>query len=185
MDATYSAVVQSYHIASCVDNLAKESQIPSVPEAYTDTPSIDGVGSAGSSTAWARGDHVHPTDTSRASATDLPYRLVEPGVWEFSDGGTHTVTGPIEDQNEWVYVIDESGYSQFFGTETEALAALSLTFTTSPAITATRASLPSHLCDHAVNAVSINATMAFTIPASTYSSKARDLYVNLDVKDSV
>ena len=35
------------------------------------TPLQDGTASAGSSTSAARGDHVHPTDTSRASASDL------------------------------------------------------------------------------------------------------------------
>ena len=39
--------------------------ISSVPSAYTSTPAMDGTGSAGSSTKFARGDHVHPTDTSR------------------------------------------------------------------------------------------------------------------------
>ena len=34
-------------------------------------PLMDGVASAGSSDLYARGDHVHPTDTSRASASDL------------------------------------------------------------------------------------------------------------------
>lgn len=45
--------------------------IPSVPTAYTSNPEMDGTANAGSSTSWAKGDHVHPTDTSRASATDL------------------------------------------------------------------------------------------------------------------
>ena len=36
-----------------------------IPSAYTSTPAMDGTGSAGSGTAYARGDHVHPTDTSR------------------------------------------------------------------------------------------------------------------------
>lgn len=36
------------------------------PEASSATPAMDGTASAGSSTAYARGDHVHPTDTSRA-----------------------------------------------------------------------------------------------------------------------
>ena len=44
---------------------------PSVPSAYTSNPAMDGTASAGSSTKWAKGDHVHPTDTSRASASDL------------------------------------------------------------------------------------------------------------------
>lgn len=35
------------------------------------TPLMDGNATAGSANAYAREDHVHPTDTSRASATDL------------------------------------------------------------------------------------------------------------------
>ena len=35
------------------------------------TPQMDGTGSAGSSVNYSRGDHVHPTDTSRASVSDL------------------------------------------------------------------------------------------------------------------
>ena len=40
--------------------------IPTVPSASTTTPSMDGTASYGSGTTWARADHVHPTDTSRA-----------------------------------------------------------------------------------------------------------------------
>lgn len=39
--------------------------IPTVPSAYTANPAMDGTANAGSSTSWAKGDHVHPTDTSR------------------------------------------------------------------------------------------------------------------------
>ena len=42
---------------------------PSIPSGYTSTPAMDGVGSAGSSSDYAKGDHVHPTDTSRQPAT--------------------------------------------------------------------------------------------------------------------
>jgi hypothetical protein len=38
----------------------------SVPAPSTTTPIMDGTGAAGSATAYARGDHVHPSDTSRA-----------------------------------------------------------------------------------------------------------------------
>ena len=41
--------------------------IPTVPSAYTSNPAMDGTASAGSSASFARGDHVHPTDTSRQS----------------------------------------------------------------------------------------------------------------------
>lgn len=37
------------------------------PEPYTSSPAMDGSASAGSSAKYARGDHVHPTDTSRAA----------------------------------------------------------------------------------------------------------------------
>ena len=36
---------------------------------YTDTPSMDGTGDAGSSALYSRGDHVHPSDTSRQPTT--------------------------------------------------------------------------------------------------------------------
>lgn len=40
--------------------------IPAGVSPYTSNPAMDGSASAGSSDKFARGDHVHPTDTSRA-----------------------------------------------------------------------------------------------------------------------
>ena len=40
-------------------------------EPATATPLMDGTAAVGTATKYAREDHVHPTDTSRASATDL------------------------------------------------------------------------------------------------------------------
>jgi hypothetical protein len=40
-----------------------------VPTPSTTTPSMDGTAAAGTSTDYARADHVHPTDTSRAAAS--------------------------------------------------------------------------------------------------------------------
>ena len=37
-----------------------------VPAATTTTPAMDGTAAVGTETKWAKGDHVHPTDTSRA-----------------------------------------------------------------------------------------------------------------------
>lgn len=37
----------------------------------TMTPSMDGTASTGTETAYARGDHVHPTDTSRAAVDNV------------------------------------------------------------------------------------------------------------------
>lgn len=48
---------------------ATPSMIPTVPSASTADPQMDGTASAGSSGAWSRGDHVHPSDTSRVPTT--------------------------------------------------------------------------------------------------------------------
>lgn len=45
--------------------------IPTVPSAYTSNPSMNGTASAGSSSNWSRGDHVHPKDTSKADVLTL------------------------------------------------------------------------------------------------------------------
>ncbi len=42
-----------------------------VPAASTTTPAMDGTGAQGTATSFARADHVHPTDTSRAATADL------------------------------------------------------------------------------------------------------------------
>lgn len=45
---------------------AKFATIASVPLKSSTTPKANGTAAAGSETAWAAGDHVHPTDTTRA-----------------------------------------------------------------------------------------------------------------------
>lgn len=45
---------------------AKFATIASIPAASSTTPSANGTASAGSENTWSRGDHVHPTDTTRA-----------------------------------------------------------------------------------------------------------------------
>lgn len=44
----------------------------SIPSASSSTPLMDGTASAGSSSAYSRADHTHPTDTTRAALGDLP-----------------------------------------------------------------------------------------------------------------
>ncbi len=45
--------------------------IPSGVSPYDSNPTMDGTADPGSSGLFARGDHVHPTDTSRAANTDF------------------------------------------------------------------------------------------------------------------
>lgn len=53
--------------------------IPSVPSpASSGTPAMDGTAAVGTSTDYARADHVHPTDTSRAAVSDLAAKITAP-----------------------------------------------------------------------------------------------------------
>ena len=42
-----------------------------VPAASSTTPAMDGTATVGAGTTWARADHIHPTDTSRASVAAM------------------------------------------------------------------------------------------------------------------
>ena len=48
-----------------IDGTGTDLYAPTPPTASTTTPSMDGTASYGSGTAYARANHVHPTDTSR------------------------------------------------------------------------------------------------------------------------
>jgi hypothetical protein len=50
--------------------LAPYALTSAVPGPSSTTPAMDGAGAAGSGTTWSRGDHVHPTDTSRYAAAN-------------------------------------------------------------------------------------------------------------------
>lgn len=52
------------------------------------TPLVDGVASAGQANEYARGDHRHPTDTTRASVEDLNKKADKPKKVIFNDIGT-------------------------------------------------------------------------------------------------
>lgn len=51
------------------DYIKNKPTIPSGVSPYTNDPSMDGTASAGSSNLFSRGDHVHPSDTSRVPTT--------------------------------------------------------------------------------------------------------------------
>lgn len=45
------------------------SNKPTIPSATSTSPKMDGTAAVGTETAWAKGDHVHPSDTSRVPTT--------------------------------------------------------------------------------------------------------------------
>lgn len=77
--------------------------IPTVPSAYTSNPEMDGTASPGSSGAWAKGDHVHPSDTSRVPVYGLGKNLLD--NWYFlnpvNQRGQSTYTGVVYGPDRW------------------------------------------------------------------------------------
>ena len=61
---TSTNAVQNKVVKAAIDLKADTSALPAVG---TSTPKIDGTAAVGTSTAYARQDHVHPTDTTRAA----------------------------------------------------------------------------------------------------------------------
>lgn len=53
-----------------LDVYSKSEVDNALPKATSSTPSMDGTASVGSETRWAKGDHVHPTDTSREATAN-------------------------------------------------------------------------------------------------------------------
>lgn len=80
--------------------------IPSVPSAYTSDPAMDGTASPGSSGAWAKGDHVHPSDTSRVPVYGLGKNLLDNAY--FVGGGSQLGDG--------VFPINQRGQTSYSGT---------------------------------------------------------------------
>ena len=86
-----------------------QSSIPTVPTASATQPVMDGLATAGNSAQWSRGDHVHPTDTSRYAASNpsgyqtaanvtaslAPYALTT-SLASYLPLAGGTLTGPIK-----------------------------------------------------------------------------------------
>ena len=141
---------------------------------------------------WASIGYATPADATNAatfvSSSIVRYALVTPGEWSFSDGGSHTVFGPVQAMGPsgygWEYTADSIYNSQIFETEELAHAALILTFS-GLQVTATRASPPGNLLDRAVNDVSISSITNITLPALAHPGQARDFILLLDIPSSV
>ena len=122
-----------------------------------------------------------------AEPSDLPYRLVEPGKWEFSgvpEG--HTITeGPyFQDGDGWIIVLDD--VTLYYSDEMSE-SAMSLTWhydADGATITSTRPSLPGHLLDRAGNRVVVSGDTTLTLPALEHAGKLRDFLVRLEIGGS-
>lgn len=135
--------------------------------------------------AKANASDVNTALAQKASLTDLPYAMVTPGEWEFNGSGydpsKEYSVYETDYESEYVYnltidgewVDDNSGLPQ---------GALTVNFG-SAHITATRASLPGHLLDRAVNYVPVTDATTITLP-DIVTGKSRDFYLNMVVTGS-
>lgn len=71
-----------------VEPIVTESDIP---DASTSAPVMDGTAAAGTSAAYARGDHVHPSDTSKLGVSDNAYRSASIPMGHLDATSTATV----------------------------------------------------------------------------------------------
>ena len=80
------------------------SDIPAGVQPYTSNPAMDGTASAGSSDNFSRGDHVHPTDTSRAASDHVHGNI--------TNDGKITATGVALANNDTLVIVDSSDSSK-------------------------------------------------------------------------
>ena len=118
---------------------------------------------------------VKPSDL--AAKADLPYRLVEPGKWEFSPPTYQGQTLELDWRNgTWTVLVNGTEFGVYpTGDEN----ALELSFTMDVRYTAARSSLPGHLFDRAVNKVDATGTTELTLPALEHAGKAREFLVKV------
>lgn len=76
------------------------SDIPEGAAASTTTPKMDGTATVGTELRFARGDHIHPTDTSRAAASHSHGNI--------TNGGDITATAPTIASGDQLVINDNS-----------------------------------------------------------------------------
>jgi hypothetical protein len=167
-----------------IEDLKQDALLPSQLDAVNSGATPEKVetwdGYAAQIAAKANASDVAEALALKANATDLPYALVEPGKWEFSGVPSGvTVSQPFWDKfnNSWELSINGNVPIPSLHDEPENAMSLEWEYEGST-ITATRASLPDHLLDRAVNAVAVSAATELTMPAAT-AGKVRDFLVRL------
>ena len=91
-----------------------------VPTASSKTPKMDGSASAGSETKWAKGDHRHPTDTSREAAANKKTTLDATSDTDFPTSkavGTYVgtaIANKVDKMSAWLKTSSGDSKSQWF-----------------------------------------------------------------------
>lgn len=112
--------------------------IPSVPSAYTSSPSALGTASAGTSTAWAKGDHVHPMP----SASDVG---AAPAITEVTNTSTGAVSLALDAGKIYHFTGSLTSLSLTLNTASGTIPQYHFDFvsgSTAPTLTVTGATMP-------------------------------------------
>jgi hypothetical protein len=127
-------------------------------DASTTTPLIDGTGAVGTSTTFARADHVHPTDTSRAALASPTFT----GTPAAPTAAVTTNTTQLA-TTAFDYLLFASPPSTGYGSTTpEPVAATTITATTSIGVGAT----PPTACGSATGCVALTEASTAATPTS-------------------
>ena len=76
----------------------------SIPTSSTTSPKMDGTATVGTEMAFARGDHIHPTDTSRAAASHSHGNV--------TNSGTITSSSVTPANGDYIIITDSSDSSK-------------------------------------------------------------------------
>lgn len=110
----WAKIKATFALISHTHTKSQITDFPTIPGASSTTPKMDGTAAVGSETAWAKGDHVHPTDTSRAAASHAHGNI--------TSGGDITATAPTVASGDKLIINDESASKitngPSFGTDT-------------------------------------------------------------------
>ena len=103
VDLTSDTVTESTLMAGYTAHDASGAPITGIASPmspYTSDPAMDGTASAGSSNDYARGDHVHPTDTSRAATSHAH--------GDITSGGDITASSATVAPGDCIVINDDS-----------------------------------------------------------------------------
>ena len=90
-----------------IDTVVHGIDTRAIPAASSTAPAMDGAAAVGTGTTFARADHVHPTDTSRAAVTALP---APSSSTPLMNGTAAAGTGAAYARGDHVHPVDVSRY---------------------------------------------------------------------------
>lgn len=106
--------VQNKIIKSALDGKANTGDIPT---ATSTTPKANGTAAVGSETKWAKGDHVHPSDTTKANLASPTFTGTPKAPTASKGTSTTQLATTAYVQNELVdYIKDNSSAPIAYGT---------------------------------------------------------------------